>query len=98
MVTLFGKSILADEGEQELIYAFLGGAPGTFVEVGANDPIQLSQTYHLERLGWDGILIEPLREYAERLRSQRRARVVEFAVGAPEVRHCRCWSRVPCRR
>src|SRR5438552_10287672 len=84
MVTWLEKSIFGDENEPELICAFLGNAPGTFVEVGANDPILLSQTYHLERLGWDGILIEPLRECADRLRSMRRARVFEVAAGAPE--------------
>src|SRR5260370_41639569 len=70
--------------EQEVIGAFLGNAPGTFVEVGANDPILLSQTRHLERRGWNGILVEPLREYAEQLRSGRRARVFQVAAGAPE--------------
>jgi FkbM family methyltransferase len=81
---LFRKSVLGDGEEPELISAFLGNAPGMFVEVGANDPVLLSQTYHLERLGWEGILIEPLRECAERLRSKRRARVFEVAAGAPE--------------
>src|ERR1051326_9327212 len=84
MGALLAKSVLGDDEEPELIGAFLGPAPGPFVEVGANDPVQLSQTHHLERLGWDGILIEPLREYAERLRSKRRARVFEVAAGAPE--------------
>src|ERR1700680_1122118 len=84
MIPLLEKSVLGDEKEAELIGAFLGNAPGVFVEVGANDPILLSQTHHLERVGWDGILIEPLRECAERLRSTRRARVYELAAGAPE--------------
>jgi FkbM family methyltransferase len=84
MAAVFAKSVLDDEREQELIGAFLGNAPGTFVEVGANDPILLSQTRHLEGRGWDGILVEPLREYAEQLRSGRRARVFQVAAGAPE--------------
>jgi len=84
MAALFAKSVLGDAREQELIGAFLGNAPGTFVEVGANDPILLSQTRDLERRGWNGILIEPLREYAEQLRSGRLARVFQVAAGAPE--------------
>jgi FkbM family methyltransferase len=78
------KSVLKDENERELIAEFLGHSPGSFVEVGANDPVLLSQTYHLERRGWRGILIEPLHECAERLRSARRARVFQVAAGAPE--------------
>src|ERR1051326_1543410 len=74
MGALLAKSVLGDDEEPELIGAFLGPAPGTFVEVGANDPVQLSQTYHLERLC----------EYAERLGSKRRGRVFEVAAGAPE--------------
>jgi FkbM family methyltransferase len=84
MANLFAKSVLGDEKEPELIGEFLGARPGIFVEVGANDPILLSQTYRLEQLGWNGILVEPLRECADKLRSARRARVYEVAAGAPE--------------
>jgi len=82
--TLLQKSVLGEDNERELISEFLGASPGWFVEVGANDPVLLSQTYHLERRGWRGILVEPLRECAERLRSARRAQVFEVAAGAPE--------------
>jgi FkbM family methyltransferase len=81
---LLRKSVLGDADERHLIAEFLGPAPGTFVEVGANDPVVLSQTYHLEQRGWRGILVEPLRECAERLRAARRARVFAVAAGAPE--------------
>jgi len=46
--------------------------------------VVLSQTYRLEQLGWNGILIEPLRECADKLRAARRARIYEVAAGAPE--------------
>src|SRR5215831_11436978 len=84
MASLFARSVLGDAREPELIGEFLGAAPGIFVEVGANDPVLLSQTYRLEQLGWNGILIEPLRECADKLRAARRARIYEVAAGAPE--------------
>ena len=31
-----------------------------FVEVGVNDPIKINNTYLMERLGWKGLLVEPL--------------------------------------
>ncbi len=31
-----------------------------FVEVGVNDPININNTYLMEKLGWKGLLIEPL--------------------------------------
>lgn len=37
-----------------------GNKPGVFLEVGANDGVQQSNTLRLEReLGWSGVLIEP---------------------------------------
>lgn len=56
---------------------------GFFVEVGAFDPIDLSQTFHLEQQGWDGLLIEPVPAHAEKLRSVRRSPVVQAACGSP---------------
>ena len=70
--------------ESALKETFLGKQPGYFVEVGANDPVEGSQTWHLEALGWTGVLIEPLPLLAEQLRSARKARVVECACSSPE--------------
>lgn len=46
---------------------------GYFVEVGANDPTHHgSQTWHLEnKLNWQGVLIEPIPELAEKCRKTR---------------------------
>jgi hypothetical protein len=43
----------------QLVASFFAGRRGFFVEVGANDPVARSQTFHLERAGWTGVLIEP---------------------------------------
>lgn len=70
--------------ERWRVAAHLTGDIGVFVEVGANEPVVGSQTYELECKGWRGILVEPLRECAERLRSARAAKVYQVAAGAPE--------------
>ena len=58
---------------------------GFFVEVGANDPQKLSQTWKLEQRGWTGLLIEPIPELCERLRQARpNSQVIQAACGAPE--------------
>lgn len=76
--------MLPPELENSLKEAFFDGATsGYFVEVGANDPEQLSQTYHLEKLGWRGILIEPQPELAARLRTRRSAQVYAVACSSP---------------
>ncbi len=75
----------AQYGEDTRVAEFFGqGFKGIFVDVGANDPKALSQTYLLEQLGWHGVLIEPLAHLAKALREQRPASlVVEAAVAAP---------------
>lgn len=71
--------------EQELVSQFFSGRPrGYFVEVGANEPELRSQTWHLERSGWTGALIEPQPDLAEVLRATRRACVFEAACSSPE--------------
>ena len=50
-----------------------------FVDVGANHPVIDSQSYHLEVLGWEGLLIEPLKEYTDLLKSKRSNKVIQVA-------------------
>ncbi len=58
---------------------------GVFVEVGANAPKDLSQTWLLEKMGWSGVLVEPLPDRCEALRRERpNSKVFEVAVGPPE--------------
>ena len=85
---MFAPAVFHGEDEPGQVLAFLGSEPGVFVEVGAFEPVHLSQTFQLETLGWRGILIEPLEEYAERLRLNRRASVYQVAAGAPEDDGC----------
>ena len=73
-----------EQREQALVREFFGGArSGYFVEVGANRPRQESQTWHLEQLGWTGVLIEPQPNLADDLRRVRAARVFAVACSSP---------------
>ncbi len=57
---------------------------GVFVEAGANDGVQQSNTYYLKRFGgWTGYLIEPVPALAERARRQRSSPVINAALVAP---------------
>jgi FkbM family methyltransferase len=78
-----GRFKHTEHHEQEWVRLFFGNATaGVFVDVGANDPTQQSQTYHLEHRGWRGLLIEPLPEMAERLRKERKAAVAQCAASS----------------
>ena len=73
------------QNELEMLRAFFDDKrAGFYVDVGANDPVISSQTYHLEQLGWQGLLIEPLPYLADALRENRKAFVAEFACSTPE--------------
>jgi FkbM family methyltransferase len=67
-----------------LVAAFFGNIKGYFVEVGANDPQERSQTWHLEQAGWSGVLIEPQPDLAAELRTRRKAKVFAVACSSPE--------------
>ena len=76
---------MAGGREQELVRDFFGGArSGFFVEVGANRPQEQSQTWHLEQLGWTGILIEPQPDLAGDLCRARSAKVFAVACSSAE--------------
>jgi FkbM family methyltransferase len=71
--------------EQSLVRDFFNHKlEGFFVDVGANDPFLDSQTYHLEGLGWNGLLIEPLPNYVEQLKEKRKGKVIQYACSSPE--------------
>jgi FkbM family methyltransferase len=74
----------APDREKLLVRDFFGDATGFFVEVGANDPRQGSQSWHLEQAGWRGVLIEPQPALAARLRDTRKAEVFAVACSSPE--------------
>lgn len=76
--------MLRHSDEVRVVQAFFQSQRGYFVDVGANEPIERSQTYHLEQLGWTGVLIEPQPDLAEALRRGRKARVYAVACSSPE--------------
>ena len=65
---------------------YLPADGGFFVEAGANDGFDQSNTYHLERFrGWRGLLVEPVPElYREALLERPGAQVVNCALVAAE--------------
>jgi hypothetical protein len=66
-----------------LVGAFFGDIKGYFVEVGAKEPRERSQTWFLEQAGWTGVLVEPQPDLAVQLRAKRKARVVACSPKMP---------------
>jgi len=53
---------------------------GYFVEIGAWDGIQLSNTYAMEKLGWTGICVEPLPDRYSELVKNRSCKTYNVAI------------------
>lgn len=96
------KSFALDELDRKAA-AYIRRRNGFFVEVGANDGINQSNTLYFERyLGWCGLLIEPIPELAEKCRRNRPRCLVEncalVAADYPEdtieMRYCNLMSIV----
>jgi FkbM family methyltransferase len=71
------------DGLDRKLLPYLNDIPnGIFIEAGANDGLNQSNTWHLERrLGWRGLLVEPVPEIAALCRRFRRSQVVCHALG-----------------
>lgn len=54
---------------------------GVFVDIGANDGVEISNTHQLEtEYGWTGIAVEPIPSVFEKLRANRRCHLVNGCV------------------
>jgi hypothetical protein len=45
-------------GQDEFVYRILGISNGTFFDVGSHTPIEINNTYALEKVGWSGYLFD----------------------------------------
>ncbi|QNI30773.1 FkbM family methyltransferase [Alloacidobacterium dinghuense] len=69
-------------GEDLFLRDYFGDRKGLYIEVGGNHPFSLSNTYLLYRMGWRGLVIEPIhRLYAKHRRFRPRDIQVNAAVG-----------------
>jgi FkbM family methyltransferase len=60
--------IYSQNNEQEIILKYFGDFKGTFIDIGANDGITLSNTRKMAELGWEGVFVEPSPTAFKRLR------------------------------
>ncbi|MGB0715917.1 MAG: FkbM family methyltransferase [Phycisphaerae bacterium] len=75
----------AQFGEDRLLWSLFRQRPhGYFIEIGAYDGVQLSNTCFLESKGWSGLLVEPIPQLAQLAANARpRSEVFATACGAP---------------
>src|SRR5882762_720677 len=87
-MSLISMQSCSQYGEDLILWDYFKGKPdGLFIEIGANHPTALNNTWLFEQRGWRGILVEPLPDRCRELRQLRhRSQIVEAALGAPENR------------
>ena len=55
------RGSFAQYGEDVFVWDyFKGKTPGTYLDIGANHPFKISNTYLLYRRGWRGVTVEPI--------------------------------------
>jgi FkbM family methyltransferase len=66
------------QGNEDLVIAKILNykSNGFFIDVGANDPIRLNNTYLFYKNGWQGISAEPIPSLAKKIRSVRSTDIV----------------------
>jgi hypothetical protein len=77
------KQFYAQVGQDQIVLDVIG-ENGYFIDLAANDAIELSNTYALEQHGWNGLCIEPNPTYWSGLAKSRRCQVVAALVGGSE--------------
>jgi FkbM family methyltransferase len=50
----------SQNNEEQIITDYFGKFVGTFLDIGANDGLNLSNTARLVELGWSGVMVEPV--------------------------------------
>jgi FkbM family methyltransferase len=83
---IVGHESFSQSGE-DLVVAFMAYSLGiqkvTYLDVGANDPVRLNNTYYFYKQGHRGVLVEPNRSLCERLREKRPGdTVLEAGIGS----------------
>lgn len=75
----------AQFGEDRILWqVFRGRTSGYFIEIGAYDGYTLSNTYFLEQMGWNGLLVEPIETLCQQAASYRpRSKIVHAACSKP---------------
>jgi hypothetical protein len=61
-------------GQDIFVHRVMGEKPGRFIDIGSSDPVELSNTYGLERVGWRGVMIDSNHHWREKAATYRKSR------------------------
>ena len=62
----------SQDREEDIIFRYLNKkSSGIYIDIGAGDPEQISNTFHLYQMGWRGLLIEPFMRHHKAIKLKR---------------------------
>lgn len=73
-------------GQDIFVYHMVFGAKNTgfFLDIGANDPVKINNTYLLEENGWKGFAFEPITALSDKWKTSRTTECFNIAIGDSE--------------
>jgi len=81
LATMSKRLSFSQFGEDLFLRSYFGERQGLYIEVGGNHPFTLSNTYLLYRMGWKGLVVEPIQKlYAKHRRLRPRDIQINAAV------------------
>lgn len=77
------KTSYSQHNEDHILFSIFGGrSNGAALEVGGFDGVTFSNTYLFEQKGWRTFIVEPMPEFARKIRLNRQAVLFECAAGS----------------
>ncbi len=70
------QSFKSQYGQDKFVAQFFIGKKGFFLDSGAGDGVELSNTYWFEQQGWTGICVEPNEAFYKKLLSNRKCHTI----------------------
>jgi FkbM family methyltransferase len=62
LATMAKRQSFSQFGEDLFLRSYFGDRQGLYIDIGGNHPFRLSNTYLLYRMGWKGLVVEPIRK------------------------------------
>ena len=60
LATMAKRQSFSQFGEDLFLRSYFGDRQGLYIDIGGNHPFRLSNTYLLYRMGWKGLVVEPI--------------------------------------
>lgn len=76
------RGYYSQHGEDRFLAEYFGDRTGSYIDVGANHPFRISNTYLFYQKGWTGITVEPIPHLADsHCRLRPRDTLLRYAIG-----------------